>query len=209
MYKHFKGLALSALVAALIAAPASAAVFVSATTATPTELGTVVAGTFYTLTATGTANIYDAGQLDFDADGRPTHAIPAGAYAAFNGAGCCYSDPSSPGNFGPAGGNGFLGSLVGTYLAAPVSAADYFQLGASVHFQAQTSGKLYGLVNDANGAYGDNRANTGFSVSLAADAAPGGLVVPEPASWALMVLGFGGAGVALRRGRRSAVAAAG
>lgn len=33
------------------------------------------------------------------------------------------------------------------------------------------------------------------------------LPIPEPATWALMILGFGGAGAALRRGRRLAVAA--
>ena len=34
-----------------------------------------------------------------------------------------------------------------------------------------------------------------------------GNAVPEPASWALMLLGFGGAGVALRRSRKAAAAA--
>jgi hypothetical protein len=32
--------------------------------------------------------------------------------------------------------------------------------------------------------------------------------VPEPASWALMILGFGGVGAALRRPRKATAAAA-
>jgi hypothetical protein len=205
MHKSFKTLALPALAAMLLAAaPASASVFVAATSTTPVALATVVAGASYTLTASGVANIYDAGGLDFDADGNPTHPI-GGAYADLNTPGCCYSDPSSPGTFGPAGLNGLLGSLVGTFAASPTSAADYFQLGSNFHFTAASDGTLYGLVNDATSAYGDNRPDTGFTVSVTADQNVGG--IPEPGTWALMILGLGGMGASLRRGRRHAAPA--
>ncbi len=42
--------------------------------------------------------------------------------------------------------------------------------------------------------------------SFSADASSVAGVVPEPASWALMILGFGGAGAALRRRARQALA---
>jgi hypothetical protein len=197
MHKFLNGSVLAGLAAAmLIAAPASASVFVSATSDQPILLANLTAGTTYTLTATGVANIYDAGALDFDANGAPTHVI-GGAYAAFNTPGCCYSDPTNSSSFGPAGLNGLLGSLVGSYVPHPTAASDYFQLGANVHFTASSNVSLYGLVNDAGTAYGDNRAGTGFTVTVRADSPAG--VVPEPASWALMILGFGGVGVSLRR----------
>jgi len=206
MHKYFKALVLPiAAVAMVAAAPASASVFVTATSSTPTALGSVIAGTSYTVTATGIANIYEAGGLDFDADGVPTHLIAA-PYAAFNTPGCCYNDPTNSSSFGPAGLNGLLGALVGTFLAAPSSSADYFQLGKSFHFTATSSATLYGLVNDASTAYSDNKAGTGFTVSLTADRTSGS--VPEPGAWTLMILGFGGVGATLRSSRRQAPATA-
>jgi hypothetical protein len=204
MHKSFSILAVAAAAALLSAAPVSAAVFVKAERTTPTALANVTAGQFYTVTATGTANIYVAGDLEFDADGRPTHKID-GVYADFNTDGCCYSDPSNKSVYGPAGSNGLLGSLVGTYSSAPTSSSAYFQLGQSVHFKALSTGTLYGLVNDANGAYSDNGEGTGFSVTVTADA--GGASVPEPASWALMIVGFAGMGATLRRRRHAALSA--
>ena len=42
--------------------------------------------------------------------------------------------------------------------------------------------------------------------SFTADASSVAGVVPEPAAWALMILGFGGAGAALRRRTRQVLA---
>ena len=181
----------------LAGSPASASVFVDDTIQGLTKLADLTAGVTYNVTATGVANIYARGGLDFDADGVATHTI-ADPYGAFNTAGCCYNDPTGNHNAGPAGQHALLGSLAGSFTAAPVDGStDYFQLGSHYTFTAVASGALYGLVNDATGAYGDNGAG-GFTVTVTAQggAAPG---VPEPASWALLILGFGGTGAMLRR----------
>jgi PEP-CTERM motif len=61
---------------------------------------------------------------------------------------------------------------------------------------------------DFNGAHVSSIAfSTGGSNAFESDGFAGTLAIPEPASWALMMLGFGGAGAALRR-RRSALAIA-
>lgn len=46
--------------------------------------------------------------------------------------------------------------------------------------------------------------NQGYTAQFISDAAP----VPEPATWAMMLLGFGAVGVALRRGRKNLPVAA-
>jgi hypothetical protein len=61
-----------------------------------------------------------------------------------------------------------------------------------------------GGYNGVPGAYFDNHG--AFAVDVHAPAANGG--VPEPASWALMILGFGGAGAVLRRRHRTTIAMA-
>ncbi|MBU1376705.1 MAG: PEPxxWA-CTERM sorting domain-containing protein [Alphaproteobacteria bacterium] len=197
MFKSFAAVAAGAMLLA-VAPAASASVFVGAAVQTPTFLAELVAGQSYTVTATGVANIYVGGALDFDPDGRPTHPI-GGVYAPFNTPGCCYADPSSPSVFGYAGTNAFLGALAGTFSASPSGPSAYFQLGSSYQFVASADGALYGLVNDAVNAYGDNGAQTGFNVTVTADASPDPTAVPEPSSWALMILGFGGAGAMIRR----------
>jgi subtilisin-like proprotein convertase family protein len=58
------------------------------------------------------------------------------------------------------------------------------------------------IFDDANA---DAGALTGWKLSLAGAPTPGG--VPEPATWAMMLMGFGGLGAVLRR-RRAALAAA-
>ncbi|WP_293457405.1 PEPxxWA-CTERM sorting domain-containing protein [Phenylobacterium sp.] len=81
-------------------------------------------------------------------------------------------------------------------------------LGAQLTFTAPTNAtRLYIGVIDAfsfsstTGYYADNDGSFAVSVSLANDAGNGG-AVPEPAAWALMILGFGAAGASLRAQRR-------
>ena len=82
--------------------------------------------------------------------------------------------------------------------------------GSSLSFTAPTTAtRLYLGVIDANGFngptdfYGDNPGSFTVNASLTAPTTGGG--VPEPAAWAMMLMGFFGLGATLR-GRKSALA---
>lgn len=62
-------------------------------------------------------------------------------------------------------------------------------------------GTLYSGVLDATGA--DHMASVSFDAPVAP---PGGAAVPEPATWAMMIFGFGAVGSVIRSRRRRAVA---
>jgi hypothetical protein len=209
MRKIILGSALGAAVAALIcAAPASAAAYASVMSdnSTPTFVTAITAGTTYHITATGSSNLLNGSALNFDANGTPLGPIGA-PYAACYPAGCA-ADPTS-GNYGVGGALAKLGALLGAFTATPGGAADYFTLGADYTFTALTSGSLYAVVNDVN-AYGDNQAGIGFKVFsevVGGETGPIGGAVPEPATWALMIAGFGMVGASLRRRTVRAVAA--
>lgn len=69
-----------------------------------------------------------------------------------------------------------------------------------------------GLNNEGVAApFGSPTWTAGSTGTFASDldVIPGGGVVPEPAAWALMILGFGGVGAMLRRGRTARIAAFG
>lgn len=192
---HMLGVA----VAALFAGHAHAVTVASNNTA-PTTLGAVVAGQSYTLTAKGLSDLFasfNGGQgLRFTADGVPTYPFPS-PYSGFNPNGSD-NDPTSGINC--VGGAGLLcGALIGGYSLLPGGVPmSYIQLGSNYSFTATQTGFLVGLVNDVPGGYGDNAA-TGFDVTLELAGDPG--AVPEPATWAIMLLGFGAAGYTLRRRR--------
>ena len=57
----------------------------------------------------------------------------------------------------------------------------------------------------SGGGYGSGRTDFG-SHGFSGSGGSGGGAVPEPATWALMLLGFGGLGAMLRRQRRQAIA---
>ena len=65
-------------------------------------------------------------------------------------------------------------------------------------------------VNFAGTAYsinfGGTANQTGYDNITFGSATPGGGAVPEPATWAMMLLGFGGIGVAMRRRRKEGLA---
>jgi len=67
-------------------------------------------------------------------------------------------------------------------------------------------------VNFAGTAYsinfGGTANQTGYDNITFGSATPGGAPVPEPGTWAMMLLGFGGLGVAMRRRRAPAPAVA-
>lgn len=198
----------AAFAAFALATPAHAQVFVPANNSSPTALGSITAGQAYTVTATGAADLlsgYNGGLgIPFTANGIPTYAIP-GTYAPFSPNGLDY-DPSQNTSAHGIGGAGVLyGSLLGTFTASPSGPADYFVLGSNFSFTAGSNGTLYGVVNDCPNCYSDNVAQSGFTATLAlATGLPVG-GVPEPGTWAMMVLGFGTIGFVLRlRGQRAA-----
>lgn len=194
----------AALLALAAAGAANAQVFVGAGGSTPTAIGPVVAGQTYTVTATGTSDLYAAFNnnqgVTFDANGIPTYQFPS-PYTAFYPNGLDYDPSQNTSAHGIAGAGFLYGALLGTFTATP-GAGDYFMLGTSDTFTASASGTLYGVVNDCANCYGDNDAQSGFTVTLATVAGVPVRGVPEPKTWALMLLGFGLVGVALRRGPR-------
>jgi hypothetical protein len=186
---------------ALLTASAANAVFVSAGSSTPTLLGGVIAGQSYTITATGIADLlngFNGGQgVTFDANGIPTYAFPP-PYSAFYPSGLDYDPSQGPTAFGVGGAGRLYGALLGTGTATPSSPADYTFLGSSFTFTAGLTGPVYGIVNDCANCYSDNNAQSGFNVTLSLT----DLGVPEPATWAMMLVGFGAMGFALRRRKR-------
>ena len=85
------------------------------------------------------------------------------------------------------------GSLVGSLVANP-GASDWFAIGFGTVVTLAAPGSVYAMVNDTF-----HRNNGGaFTANVSA--------VPEPASWAMLIAGFGLTGAALRRRRMAAVA---
>jgi hypothetical protein len=94
----------------------------------------------------------------------------------------------------------FMTVLNGGTLELSSGVADlsaFFDDSASFSFSGVVPG--FGDVGDDNAL--DNFTATGFSATFSA-------AVPEPTTWALMIMGFGGAGAMLRSRRRALVTAA-
>jgi len=95
-------------------------------------------------------------------------------------------------------------NLVFKWVGAPFNASggpfadvDFAGLTARSIFGATRLDGFTALTVTNNGAAtGKPASNTGFV------GVPDGIVVPEPASWALLILGFGGVGAALRTRKR-------
>ena len=191
--KHFAAIALAASLA--LAGSASAATFVAAVDSGTTDLGTFAAGN-YNISATGIASLVSVpGQFDIKPDGVPNTPVTASGYGYFNPGGTDFAD-----GFYGAGGPGIkIGALMGSFvavaprgnLAPPLTT--YFFIGNSLNL-THTGGHIYAQVNDT--FYSNDIG--GFDVTVTRLAGPG---VPEPGTWALMLMGFLGAGAALRRRR--------
>jgi hypothetical protein len=180
---------------ATFGAPPASAVTINAISSTPTLIGSVIAGHDYVVTASGVANLkrdFNAGAgLPFTADGKPTYAFPS-PYSGFWPNGLDYSPVGGPSAVGLAGSGKFIGALVGSFKSVPSGPGDYFTIGLGLSFTATSSGNLFGLINDCFGCFPDNSG--GYQTTLAEVQA-----VPEPASWAMMIGGFGLAGAFMRR----------
>ena len=175
----------------VLTAPVAASTAVSANQSTPTFIGVFGAGS-YTVTGSGLIDLVGPVGSGFTIrpDGTPDTPVTAPGYAYFNPSGSYTAD----GNFGPGGTVAKIGALMGTFLAAPVSPADYFLIGYGTTITLAGPTTLYAQVNDT--FYPNN--GDAFQVDVAA--------VPEPAAWVLLIGGFAVTGVAMRA-RRTALPA--
>lgn len=213
MLKKF-ALTVAAATLALSAAPALAApppptTTVSGLSSTPVFLANLMAGTTYTVTATGSIDLFgnfnSAAGLSVDPDGKPLSPFPA-PYTGYNPNGTV-----SDGGVHGIAYNFNLGALVGTFTPTPdtsPTSTDFFLLGSSRTLTPTSNVTLYGVANDAFCCFFDNDPGESFSVSVVAQAITSG--APEPGTWAMMLLGFGLTGSVLRRRRSmtTAIAAA-
>jgi hypothetical protein len=182
----------AALALVSVAPAAHASTFVAGNNSGTTDLGSFAAGS-YLISATGVVDLVGTPGSGFDlnADGVPTSPVTFSGYLDFNPSGKTTAD----GNPGPGGTGINIGALMGSLISvsplgdfhAPQS--NYFLLGQSSHLSLASQGHIYAQVNDT---YYSNNGG-GFNVSVAA--------VPEPATWGLMIVGFGGLGAVLRRRR--------
>jgi hypothetical protein len=131
---------------------------------------------------------------------------PVGPYPAADGYNPPYTIDSGTGTV-----LGSLSSLSGTdgvpftYNFAPLQLSGYTIFAAHFgNFPDSNAPNVtaFWLLNLGSGTTSSVTINDGKGVSNAQILGTGTPAVPEPATWAMMLLGFGGIGLALRRGRR-------
>ncbi|MBS0334391.1 MAG: PEP-CTERM sorting domain-containing protein [Proteobacteria bacterium] len=155
---------------------------------------TFLAGQSLTLTNPSTIWL-----LSFVTDGDPTDFNATGSLELLDTAGGVLfasnvkTDTEGSVHFGQAFGPGDFASLPSTITIGGVR-----YVGALNDYEANAPDETPGVTSRT---YGD----PAFSVSADAVTA-NGVAVPEPAAWALMIAGFGGAGLMLRRRRVAATA---
>lgn len=149
--------------------------------------GPVVAGQGITVSSS-TDDLWSAGALPrySDANGLTGNRVATGSDDSGQAVGTQIGA-----DFGPYSFDGFTASY-GTLVGRIGSV--YQLLGANYNGTAWGTGNLELFYWDSNNF--DNFGEIAFDITA----------VPEPGAWALMILGFGAAGVALRRQRKSRTA---
>jgi hypothetical protein len=197
---------LTLAIAITAAGPAAAGVFISATNSGTTDLGLFAAGD-WRITASGLADFTgNVGQLQFNPDGTLAQA-PQAPFQSYPLTGTASYD----GFFGAGGTQIFLGALMGSFApqgpfgnfppAVPPPDGTYFTIGYSKVVTLAAAGHIYAQINDT--FYSNNLG--GYTVEVARVVAN---AVPEPATWAMMLLGFFTLGSALRLRHRGPLPAA-
>lgn len=191
-----KRLAALTVAALTLATTANAGTLVFASNSGTTDLGFFAAGT-YNISATGLVSLSGSIGSGFDIrpDGVPDSPVTAPGYEYFNPSGTDIAD----GIHGVGGPGIKIGALMGAF--APVAPQGdnapwlpgYFFIGYSTDI-VHSGGHIYAQVNDT--FYSNDQG--AFDVTVR-QVQTGG--VPEPATWALLLTGFFGAGAVLRRRR--------
>jgi hypothetical protein len=180
------GAAIGVVAATFMSLSASAAVSVLASNNSPTNLGFFAAGTYH-LAGSGLADFSGpiGSGFTLTADGVPFTPVTYPQYNYCNPVGCSFDILSQ--SFGPGGPGINLGAVMGTLTPTPISPSDWFLIGLGTNITLASAGNIYAQVNDT--FYSNNQG--AYLVAVSA--------VPEPATWAMMLIGFAGLGIAARR----------
>ena len=171
--------ALVALMFAAAPALAGTVVINGDTTGGPTYNRPLAGSPPTTLSAVGTAVHYEVTAFTVDADGAYDLNSVASGYDNFLGLHSVAFDPDAP----------LTNALIYNDDRPTIGISGFvFNLQAGVSYFAVASG----FENDDFGAYA-------LTITGPGDITVGGNAVPEPATWAMMIAGFGLAGAAMRR----------
>lgn len=193
--RRFLGLGSAAVCALSVVAPANAATFIvdaqanSSSSGSAYNTGLVFNGGDLLTVSAAPDDFWSAGALPrwSNADGLTGNRFATGTDESGESVGTLIGI-----DFGPWNQDGFVapyGALVGRIGSA------YQLLGTGFSGPAWGTGVLELLYWDSNN--GDNTGSIAVNVSTAA--------IPEPAVWAMMVLGFGAIGYGMRRVRRARI----
>lgn len=167
----------------------ASAIPVFANLQSPTDLGEFSSGT-YQISAIGIISLVGPvgtnPNFDLYPDGVPVTGVTYSGYSYFNPDGSDIAD----GNNGPGGSGINVGAIMGTLSSspnlaiqpAPVTHSEWFQIGYETMVTLTTTQHIFAMVNDT--FYPNNSGY--FDVTVSA--------VPEPAVFALFVLGLAGIG---------------
>jgi hypothetical protein len=148
--------------------------------------------------ATFNAHAGDVITFEFDASGNQRNGATDDLQFGFNGSGLLFTDISFQ---SPDHSNTFAD---GTYFLA----SDFVFPGATTPWGHYTFSFTAGNAGQFSAFVGTTSAdNIGPVIDNFSLTTTGGGAAPEPATWAMLIIGFGGVGSALRRRRRLALAA--